>query len=119
MNSTVARGHTTEGQIGFDFKIKNTSDHLVGYGMLGANCVDAAGNLVFFQASWQGPDAGTKIWLNPGDEVKWRDWWHEGIMTPGAYRMQLVICYSNPGECNTPGAGDWEALSPFLDLTVN
>jgi hypothetical protein len=119
VNNNVARGGTTEGQIGFDFKIKNTSDNQIGYGMLGANCIDAAGNLVFFQASWQGPDAATKKWLNPGDELEWRDWWHEGIMTPGNYRMQLIICYSNPGQCNTPGAGDWEALSPYVPLTVN
>ena len=105
------------GEIGFEFKIKNISPNQVGYGFLGANCTDMAGNLVFFQASWQGPDAGTKKWLNPGDEIEWTDWWHNGIANPGDYRLQLVICYNTPGECNA-GTG-WEALSPFVNFKVN
>jgi hypothetical protein len=105
------------GEIGFSFKIKNISENQVGYGFLGANCYDAAGNLAFFQASWQGPDASTKKWMNPGDELPWTDWWHDGVPNPGTYRMQLVICYNTPGECNA-GTG-WEALSPLVELTVN
>ncbi len=118
VSNSVGRGGTAEGQIGFDFKIKNTSTQQVGYGMVGARCIDGVGNLVFFQTSWQGPDADTKLWMNPGDELEWRDWWHEGISTPGTYRMQLVICYSTPRECNSSG-GDWEGLSPLVTLTVN
>jgi hypothetical protein len=105
-------------EIGFRFKIKNTGSNQVGYGFLGANCVDMAGNYVFFQPSWQGPDAGTKKWMNPGDEIEWTDFWHGGIPNPGTYQIQLAICYSTPGECNTAG-GDWESLSPFTQITIN
>jgi len=39
------------------------------------------------------------------------------IEKAGNYRLSLHICHSSLGDC-TSGKGDWEQLSPYIDIAV-
>ncbi|MBN1430841.1 MAG: hypothetical protein JXB07_20895 [Anaerolineae bacterium] len=103
--------------IKYEYTIKNTGGGSADFGFLGANLVDAAGNVMLFKLSWQGRDADHKWPLNPSGELGVKETLG-GIADPGTYHIQAVICYSIPKHCNTPGAGEWEILGTAT-FTIN
>lgn len=115
MQTTYAAGS----DIGFKFIITNIGTERVGWGYLGAYFADMSGAKIYYQTSYAGGVGGDpKYWLQPGGQLPWDDYWRGGIPTPGTYQVKLLICYSPTSECNGP-AGDWEDLSPYIQITIS
>jgi len=99
-NLVVAAGQ----DIWFSFKVTNTTDGAISYGVLAAH-VDNGPNA----QSW------TEAVLGAHQELNWRD--HINISTPGAYQLYLGICYGGKNACLSNQVA-WERLSNSVTVTV-
>jgi hypothetical protein len=104
--------------------IKNTTDHVVGYGILGVQPVGLSGPSAQFHTNWDGAgiadgllkiDAGCpgprENCLGSFQDVGLR------ISAPGSYRLVQSMCFSEFKTCQG-GGGVWETISGGLDITV-
>jgi hypothetical protein len=104
--------------------IKNTTDHVVGYGILGVLPVGLGNTSAPFHTNWDGAgiadgllkiDAGCpgprENCLGEFKDVGLR------ISTPGSYRLLQSMCFAEFKVCQT-GGGVWETISGGLDITV-
>ena len=99
-NLVVAAGQ----DIWFSFKVTNSTDGTISYGVLAAH-VDNGPNA----QSW------TESALGAHQELNWRD--HINISTPGAYQLYLGICYGGKNACLSNQVA-WERLSNSVTVTV-
>jgi hypothetical protein len=102
-NTTVGAGQ----DIWFDFKITNTTDGSIDFGLVAAH-TDAG----FTAKSFSGPLGAHKSLPSTGT---WRD--HFSIGTPGTYQVYLGICFASNGEC-VNGSPPWSRLSSNITVVV-
>jgi uncharacterized protein YraI len=91
--------------IWFDFKVVNTSDNDVPYGVLAAHT-----------ESGQSAQSWTNEVLKAHAALQWTD--HLNLSAPGTYRVYLGICYGSKDACLANSA-PWDRLSPSITVTVN
>jgi hypothetical protein len=104
--------------------IHNTTDHVVGYGILGVQPVGLGGPSAPFHTNWDGAgiaDGQLKIaagcdgprenCLGSFQDVGLR------INAPGSYRLVQSMCFADFKTCQG-GGGVWETISGGLDITI-
>lgn len=97
--TTVAAGEP----IWFQFKVVNTTQSTVAFGMLAGHT-----DVGFTAKSWNEA-------LSAGRTLIHED--HIIIGTPGAYQLYLGICFNASNACTT-GAQAWDRLSNYVTITV-
>ena len=98
--------------------IKNTTQNLVRYGVLGVKVARLSGEGEdFFHTSWSGDLGLAPGCTGPVDLCggPWDDSLH--LDQPGWYRLTLDICYSSKEDALS-GRGEWETLTPGVDVCV-
>ncbi len=93
--------------------ITNTTGAPVSYGLLGVSATNLTGGPDQFQTSWRGDLSVPPFGTGPTGGG-----WEDGIYidVPGAYRLQLAICFSSVDGCLS-GIG-WELLTAGVDVKV-
>jgi hypothetical protein len=104
--------------------IHNTTDHVVGYGILGVQPIGLSGPSAQFHTNWDGAgiaDGQLKIaagcdgprenCLGSFQDIGLR------ISAPGSYRLVQSMCFADFNTCKA-GGGVWENVSGGLDITV-
>jgi len=86
----------------FNFKVTNTSDQPVRYGVLAART-----------ESGQAAQSWSNETLAPRQVLEWRD--HINLQAPGAYKLFLGICYGDSNECMAMRA-PWDRLSESITV---
>ncbi len=91
----------------------NTTGQPVSYSLLGVQATNLGGGPNQFQTSWRGD-----LVIPAGGQGPTAGGWEDGIYieAPGAYRLQLAICFLNVDSCQL-GLG-WEILTPGVDVKV-
>ena len=100
--------------------IRNPTEGIVYYGILGVNKVSVAtGTGVGFHTSWSGDDR----YISPGCtgpvDTCGGPWPDSGVTidSSGAYRLILAVCYSTVDTCLS-GNGDWQEFSTDVTVTI-
>jgi hypothetical protein len=103
-------------RICFREQIKNTTNNVVRYGILGVLATPISGGQSQFQTSWGGDLAIDPGCFGPTDRCGGA--WEDGMKlgAPGTYRLTLNICYSSRDTCLS--GGEWETLTGGLVVTV-
>jgi hypothetical protein len=103
-------------RICFKELIKNNTASTIRYGVLGVQATSLAGGPGVFQTSWSGDLAIDPGCFGPMDRCGGQ--WEDGvkITNSGPYRLTLQICYSSKSACLD--GGEWETLTPGIDITV-
>ncbi len=99
-------------------EITNLTDQSIPYGILGVKVTKLSGEgQDFFHTSWSGKLSLGPRCKGPTDSCggAWRDMLK--IEQPGAYRLTMDICYS-PVEDAVAGRGEWETLTPGIEISV-
>jgi hypothetical protein len=99
-------------------EITNHTDEWRTYSFLGIKVTKLSGaGHDFFHTSWSGDLRIGPRCRGPKDTCggEWRDMFK--IEQPGTYRLELSICHSPYADAVT-GRGEWEILTPGLDIVV-
>ncbi|MBM4422418.1 MAG: hypothetical protein FJ030_03370 [Chloroflexi bacterium] len=98
--------------------IKNTTDSDVRYGALGVQYINNQTGESKFQCSWCGDLFIAAGCTGPtgtcGGPTRDNGWF---IHTPGAYTLNLAVCFSDINTC-LGGNGDWETLAGGIQISV-
>jgi hypothetical protein len=104
-------------RICFREKIVNTTGAPVPYGVLGVQITGLDGAPSSFHSSWQGALSIGPGCTGPTDVCggPWEDGTY--LATPGSYRLQLSMCFSDINSC-LGGTGNWATLTSGVNVTV-
>lgn len=112
--SYAAKSDTFEGErICVNELITNATGDTITYGVLGVRAENVSGGQSAFQTSWRG-----HLSVPPGGNGPTGSGWQDGLyLLEGSYVLRLSICYSDVDTCLS-GSGDWETLTPGIDIQV-
>ena len=98
--------------------ITNTTNQRRDYGVVGVEIVNRDTNEKTFHTSFSGDLKLGPNCQGPKDECggEWLD--QLRIDKAGNYKLALAICYNNVQEALN-GRGDWETLTPYIDIVVD
>lgn len=105
--------------------LRNPTNSVIYYGILGVEVVRLSDNFKWFQTSWSGnPLAIDPFCTGPTDRCggPWEDNIRgpddtNGFKTAGQYRLTLAFCYPTKDAC-LAGQGVWRLLTPGLIISV-
>jgi hypothetical protein len=105
--------------------LRNPTNSVIYYGILGVEVVRLSDNFKWFQTSWSGnPLAIDPFCTGPTDRCSgvWEDNIRgsddtAGFKEAGQYRLTLALCYPTKDACLL-GQGTWRTLTPGLNISV-